>query len=71
MMMDSRAEDEIADPVEEIDVETTNESLKPETFSEGGEIMKKLLFLGLVAGAAAAVYAQREDIQRYLKIRNM
>lgn len=71
MMMDSRAEDEIADPVEEIDVETANESLKPETFSEGGEIMKKLLFLGLVAGAAAAVYAQREDIQRYLKIRNM
>ena len=33
--------------------------------------MKKLLFLGLIAGAAAAVYAQREDIQRYLKIRNM
>lgn len=29
MMMDSRAEDEIADPVEEIDVETANESLKP------------------------------------------
>ena len=32
--------------------------------------MKKLLFLGLVAGAALA-YSQRADIQRYLNIRNM
>jgi len=33
--------------------------------------VKKLLFLGLVAGAAAFVYSQRSDIQRYLNIRNM
>ncbi len=33
--------------------------------------MKKLLFLGLVAGAAAAVAAQWPDIQRYMKIRSM
>ena len=32
--------------------------------------MKKLLLLGLVAGAAAVV-AQWPEIQRYLKIRNM
>jgi hypothetical protein len=32
--------------------------------------MKKLLFLGLVAGAALA-YSQRADIQRYLNMRNM
>ncbi len=37
----------------------------------GGEIgMKKLLLLGLIAGAAA-VAAQWPEIQRYLKIRNM
>lgn len=33
--------------------------------------MKKLLFLGLIAGAAAAVISQWSDIQRYLEIRNM
>jgi hypothetical protein len=33
--------------------------------------MKKLLFLGLIAGAVAATVAQWPDIQRYLKIRNM
>jgi hypothetical protein len=33
--------------------------------------MKKLLFLGLVAGAVAATVAQWPEIQRYLKIRNM
>jgi hypothetical protein len=33
--------------------------------------MKKLLFLGLIAGAVAAVAAQWSDIQRYMKIRNM
>ena len=33
--------------------------------------MKKLLLLGLVAGAAALVYAQRADIQRYLNMRDM
>lgn len=32
--------------------------------------MKKLLFLGLVA-AGAFVYSQREDIQRYMRMRNM
>ena len=32
--------------------------------------MKKLLFLGLVAGAALA-YSQRADIQRYLNMSNM
>ena len=32
--------------------------------------MKKLLFLGVVAGVAAVV-AQWPEIQRYLKIRNM
>ena len=36
----------------------------------GGEIVKKLLFLVLVAGAALA-YSQRSDIQRYLNMRNM
>ena len=37
----------------------------------GGEIcMKKLMLLGLIAGAAA-VAAQWPEIQRYLKIRNM
>ena len=33
--------------------------------------MKKLLFLGLIVGAGAAVAAQWPEIQRYLKIRNM
>ncbi len=33
--------------------------------------MKKLLLLGVVAGLVYAVAAQREDIQRYLKMRNM
>jgi hypothetical protein len=33
--------------------------------------VKKLLFLGLLAGAAAFVYAQRADIQRYMNMRNM
>jgi hypothetical protein len=33
--------------------------------------MKKLVFLGLVAGAVAATVAQWPEIQRYLKIRNM
>ena len=33
--------------------------------------MKKLLFLGLIAGAAAAVAAQWPDIQRYMKMKNM
>ncbi len=33
--------------------------------------MKKLLFLGLVAGAVAATVAQWPEIQRYLKMRAM
>jgi hypothetical protein len=33
--------------------------------------VKKLLFLGLIAGAAAAVAAQWPDIQRYMKMKNM
>jgi hypothetical protein len=33
--------------------------------------MKKLLFLGLVAGAVAATVAQWPEIQRYLKMKNM
>lgn len=33
--------------------------------------MKKLLFLGVVAGAAALVAVQWDDIQRYIRIRNM
>jgi hypothetical protein len=32
--------------------------------------VKKLLLLGLLAAGVFA-YSQREDIQRYLKIRNM
>jgi hypothetical protein len=32
--------------------------------------VKKLLFLGLLAAGVFA-YSQREDIKRYLKIRNM
>ena len=37
---------------------------------KGGELVKKLLFLTLLAGAALA-YSQRSDIQRYMNIRNM
>ena len=33
--------------------------------------MKKLLFLGLVLGAGAAVATQWPEIQRYMKIRAM
>jgi hypothetical protein len=33
--------------------------------------MKKLLFLGVLLGAGAAVAAQWPEIQRYMKIRNM
>ncbi len=33
--------------------------------------MKKLLLLGMVAGAVAAVAVQWPEIHRYLKIRNM
>jgi len=33
--------------------------------------VKKLLFLGLVAGVVAATVAQWSEIQRYLNIRNM
>jgi len=33
--------------------------------------MKKLLLLGMVAGAVAVVAVQWPEIQRYLKIRNM
>jgi hypothetical protein len=33
--------------------------------------VKKLLFLGLVAGVVAATVAQWPEIQRYMKIRNM
>jgi Family of unknown function (DUF6893) len=33
--------------------------------------MKKLLFLGLVAGAVAATVAQWPEIQRYMKMRAM
>ncbi|CAA9432927.1 hypothetical protein AVDCRST_MAG82-2243 [uncultured Rubrobacteraceae bacterium] len=33
--------------------------------------MKKLLFLGVILGAGAAVAAQWPEIQRYMKIRNM
>ena len=33
--------------------------------------MKKLLFLGLLLGAGAAVAAQWPEIQRYIKISNM
>ena len=33
--------------------------------------MKKLLFLGLVAGGVAMVAKQWPDIQRYMKIRSM
>ena len=41
--------------------------------SDGKEViyMKKLLLLGMVAGAVAAVAVQWPEIQRYLKIRNM
>jgi hypothetical protein len=51
------------------------ETLDPEsnrTFRRnGGEIgMKKLMLLGLIAGAAA-VAAQWPEIQRYMKIRAM
>jgi hypothetical protein len=33
--------------------------------------VKKLLFLGLLVGAGAAVAAEWPNIQRYLKIRSM
>ena len=33
--------------------------------------MKRLLLLGLIAGAAAAVAAQWPEIQRYMKMRAM
>ena len=33
--------------------------------------MKKLLFLGLVVGAGAALVAQWPEIQRYMKMRAM
>jgi hypothetical protein len=33
--------------------------------------MKKLLFLALVAGAAVVAMQNRQDLQRYLNIRNM
>ena len=33
--------------------------------------MKKLLFLGLLAAAAAVAMQNRQDLQRYLNIRNM
>jgi len=33
--------------------------------------MKRLLLLGLVLGAGAAVAAQWPEIQRYMKMRNM
>jgi len=33
--------------------------------------MKRLLLLGLVLGAGAAVAAQWSEIQRYMKMRNM
>ena len=33
--------------------------------------MKKLLFLGLLVGAGAAVVAEWPSIQRYMKIRAM
>ena len=33
--------------------------------------MKKLLFLGLLVGAGAALASQWPEIQRYLKIKNM
>jgi hypothetical protein len=33
--------------------------------------MKRLLLLGLVLGAGAAVAAQWPEIQRYIKMRNM
>ena len=33
--------------------------------------MKKLLFLGLVAGAVAVAVAQWPEIQRYMKMKNM
>ena len=33
--------------------------------------MKKLLFLGVLLGAGAAVAAQWPEIQRYIKMRNM
>jgi hypothetical protein len=33
--------------------------------------MKKLLFLGLLLGAGAAMAAQWPEIQRYIKMRNM
>jgi hypothetical protein len=33
--------------------------------------VKKLLFLGVILGAGAAIAAQWPEIQRYMKIRNM
>ena len=33
--------------------------------------MKKLLFIGLVAGAGYVTYVQWPEIQRYMKIRQM
>lgn len=33
--------------------------------------MKKMLFLGIVAGVAALIAVQWDDIQRYKRIRDM
>ena len=37
----------------------------------GGEVVKKLLLLGLILGAGTAVAKQWPEIQRYIKMRNM
>ena len=41
------------------------------TYPRGGETVKKLLFLGLIAGALVVAAQNRQDLRRYLNIRNM
>jgi hypothetical protein len=42
-----------------------------ESSQQGGETVKKLLFLGLLAAAAVVAVQNRQDLTRYLNIRNM
>jgi hypothetical protein len=42
-----------------------------ESSRQGGETVKKLLFLGLLVGAAVVFMQNRQDLTRYLNIRDM
>jgi hypothetical protein len=42
-----------------------------ESSRQGGETVKTLLFLGLLVGAAVVFMQNRQDLTRYLNIRDM